>query len=141
MKQVIVYLLILVTAVAPAALGALVDEAQYTVGDIITITLTNTLEETITFHLPETLRIYLDVFPSTDPFGELVFMDESWGGTVLQPGDSLQIDYDTGAAPDVIGNYDIWVAAGDFLWYDTYELLAVVSDRTESWDSVKALFR
>ncbi len=141
MKHAQVIFLALMILVSTTALAGLVDQDEYTVGDVFTITLTNTLEEPITCHLPETLRIYRDVWPSPDPFGELVFMDESWGGTVLLPGEFLQLDYDTGATPDVAGDYFIWVNAGDFLWYDSYTLINVVEAESVSWDLVKSLYR
>ena len=141
MKLAQVIFLALMVLVSTTALASLVDQDQYTVGDVITITLTNTLEEPITCHLPETLRIYFDVFPWIDPFGELVFVDESWGGIVLQPGESLQLDYDTDVNPDEIGVYYIYVNAGDFLWYDSYTLIDTVEAEGVSWDLVKSLYR
>jgi hypothetical protein len=60
--------------------------------------------------------------------------------TPLEVGETVFLDWDTGAVPDVPGNYSVFVAANGVASV-SYFLNAAVSNETRSWGDLKALFR
>lgn len=128
---------------ASAAFGQLTvvtDQADYTVGDIVHVTIHNAGPGVATFVSYPAFAI-THVESGDCVFGCVglpVVWDLPVGGTELG-------EHDSGAGPDQPGHYTVWLAgtSGDpgSILSTTYELTAPVAADVSTWGAVKSLFR
>ena len=128
---------------APAAFGQLTvvtDQANYTVGDMVQVTIHNAGPSVATFVSYPAFAIW-HVESGGCVFG-CVGLPVVWD---LPVGATEQGAHDTGYGPDLPGHYTVSLAgsSGDpgSILTTTYELTAPVAVDLSTWGAVKSLFR
>ena len=128
---------------APAAFGQLTvvtDQAGYTVGDLVHVTIHNAGPSVATFVSEPPLVIWH--VESGDCVYGCVGLPVVW---TVPVGGTVQGVHDTGYGPDLSGHYTVSLAgsSGDpgSILATTYELTAPVAVDASTWGAVKSLFR
>lgn len=132
--------LLLIASVARAQLTVVTDKTQYSIGEVVHITIHNAGPGEATFFSDPAYSIWHS--ESGDCVDGCSGLPVVW---TLPAGGTINVDRNTGAEPDLVGHYEIGLAGsspdpGSILGAE-YVLLPPVSTTVAPWGTLKGWYR